>query len=715
MSRFLSPPPPLPFRREKTIAVALLSLLAPIPLGFTNALDMGSLVLYMVGASLFLAFAVRGRIVTLSNTALNVVGLLYAALLWVDLRYASRTLLKTALHLLLFTTLVKLASVKRERDFSVGLALSGFLFLASVATSFHYSIGVFLLVFLLVGWPVLVRWSIWRDLSAAPDEWRRDRDVRRLPGLKATAVSIGGTLLVAAPLFFLLPRLKTPFVRGTEQGKEISTGFSETVDPDTYGTLKRSERVYLRISTTQPIQPGNAESLRLRALAFTRYERRTWLKPERGGTVLSGSPGSFQPLFRGVRGTGGPDLMTIDLSPLGSRFVPYPSQGASIRFAEATFRSHSYFYPELDDARNLRIPFEPDRTLQYEVTYGGRAPRDTVPPSPKDPSRRPVDSQRVAAFTRSLIAGIDPQTQPERAARRIESALQTRFSYTLEVPPSGESPVEDFLFVHRAGHCESFASAMALMLREIGIPSRFVTGFVGGEIGLFGRYVIVRGANAHAWVEAWCGPEEGWVTFDPTPSIGRPSIETVPLARRFRQLTDGVEFFYDRYILSFGQGDQVELVRRVREAVSDTAAWAKSTLASMRAAAARASVSTRRTTALAVTLAGALALWLFVRRRTLGRNPRWRTRGLPPASYAYRKLQKALRKGGAPLTDASAPAETIAAAASLSLEAVRPAREIVKAYVAESFGALPLDEPEARRLLERVREVKDALSHRRAA
>ncbi len=113
---------------------------------------------------------------------------------------------------------------------------------------------------------------------------------------------------------------------------------------------------------------------------------------------------------------------------------------------------------------------------------------------------------------------------------------------------------------------------MALALRSVGIPSRFVTGFLGGEIGAFGRYVLVRGANVHAWVEAWCGPEKGWLTFDPTPQVGQPKLERVPLTSRLRQVTDGIEFFYDRFVLSFGQSDQAEMLRRIREAAGGVAA-----------------------------------------------------------------------------------------------------------------------------------------------
>ena len=93
----------------------------------------------------------------------------------------------------------------------------------------------------------------------------------------------------------------------------------------------------------------------------------------------------------------------------------------------------------------------------------------------------------------------------------------THFGYTLEIPRvAPRDPLADFLFVRKRGHCEYFASSMAIMLRTLGIPSRVVNGFRTSEFNdLTGNYVI-RASSAHSWVEAYF-PGYGWVSFDPTP------------------------------------------------------------------------------------------------------------------------------------------------------------------------------------------------------
>jgi hypothetical protein len=235
----------------------------------------------------------------------------------------------------------------------------------------------------------------------------------------------------------------------------------------------------------------------------------------------------------------------------------------------------------------------------------------------------------------------------------------------------------------------------------VGVPTRFVTGFLGGEIGAFGGYVLVRGQNVHAWVEAWCGPSKGWIMFDPTPVRGQPRLERVPVSQRLRQVTDGLEFAYDRFILSFGQGDQAEILRKIREATGG----ALDVLRRTGAAPVR-----RRGMAVGLWVAaGFLAVLFFVRRRVRG-TP-WKTRGLAPASAAYRRLQKALHRLGAPLTSASVPAETLAAAVVLGPHAARPAKAIIRAYVRESFGGLAAADGEEDRLRGLFKEFRVA-AHR---
>ena len=700
----------IPFRREKTLAVGILAFLAPIPLAFSYSLEWGVLSVYLVCLGTLLLAARQGRLLSLPNWVQNAAALFYVLLFWIELRVGARTILKTALHLLLFTALVKLAAIQRERDFSVVLGLAGFLFLASVATSFHYAVLPFVALFAAVAWPILVRWAIWRDLAGAPEEWRRDPGVRELPGARATAISIAASFVLAAPLFFALPRLKAPYLRGVEESREVTTGFSETVDPDTYGILKKSDKVYMRITTDAAITPGALESLRLRTLAFVRYSGRTWHKPERLSKMsLPASPGNLVYLAFPRPTVTGRHVMTIDLTPLGSRYVPYPSLSPGLTFEEGVFRKAGpSFYVEVDRARNLLLPFEPDHTIQYTALYGGPPVLDAAPPGPKDASRDGMGSRRVAAFAREQIAGIDPALYPERAAKRLETVLATQFAYSLTLAKNGPNPVEEFLFERRSGTCESFASAMALALRELGIPARFVTGFVGGELGLLNRYLIVRGENSHAWVEAWCGPHRGWVAFDPTPAAGRPGLTQVPWTKRLRQVTDGVEFLYDRYILGFGQNDQVELLKRVKELTESAATMLQGLTSDTKALIA----SARRNSgfvvvALAFPIALVGLLVLMRRRRPVGGMTV--ARGIPPASATYRRLQKALRRRGATLTPASAPGETLRAADAFGEGVGRPAREIVHAYVAESFGGLTAA-GEAKRLSELLGRAREALA-----
>jgi hypothetical protein len=135
----------------------------------------------------------------------------------------------------------------------------------------------------------------------------------------------------------------------------------------------------------------------------------------------------------------------------------------------------------------------------------------------------------------------------------LESYLRTNFEYTLQLPPAPpRDPVAEFLFERRQGHCEYFASTMAIMLRAVGIPSRVVNGFRGGDYNpLTGSYVV-RARHAHSWVEAYV-PGEGWLTFDPTPSD--PSV-TGGAWNRFLLYVDAGREFWREWIVNYDFGHQ---------------------------------------------------------------------------------------------------------------------------------------------------------------
>jgi transglutaminase-like putative cysteine protease len=112
----------------------------------------------------------------------------------------------------------------------------------------------------------------------------------------------------------------------------------------------------------------------------------------------------------------------------------------------------------------------------------------------------------------------DAQT-PEEIASAIMDRLQgDDFRYSLHFRyRSRRDPIVEFILDEREGHCEFFASAMAILLRLRGVPARLVGGYRVTEKNPIGDYYIVRERNAHAWVEAYL-PGKGWTTFDPTPA-----------------------------------------------------------------------------------------------------------------------------------------------------------------------------------------------------
>jgi hypothetical protein len=135
---------------------------------------------------------------------------------------------------------------------------------------------------------------------------------------------------------------------------------------------------------------------------------------------------------------------------------------------------------------------------------------------PEDGSYRPP---AVIAAIRKLALQITAgANNPYDKATAIESYLRAApYIYTLDPPPTlGQDPVEFFLFKSKKGFCAYFASAMGDMLRSIGIPTRLVSGFGPGTYDVRHNLYVVRGEDAHTWVESYF-PSYGWITFEPTP------------------------------------------------------------------------------------------------------------------------------------------------------------------------------------------------------
>jgi protein-glutamine gamma-glutamyltransferase len=170
----------------------------------------------------------------------------------------------------------------------------------------------------------------------------------------------------------------------------------------------------------------------------------------------------------------------------------------------------------------------------------------------------PSLDRRIPALAREITK--DAQTPFDKAVV-LESYLRTRYGYTLNLTGRpGQDPLAHFLFETRAGHCEYFASAMAILLRTLGIPSREVNGFLPGEYNDVAGDYIVRASDAHSWVEAYF-PGNGWMVFDPTPAA---PVESAGLFRRLSQFADWAELTWNDWVIGYDFAHQTALAQTVQ-------------------------------------------------------------------------------------------------------------------------------------------------------
>lgn len=174
--------------------------------------------------------------------------------------------------------------------------------------------------------------------------------------------------------------------------------------------------------------------------------------------------------------------------------------------------------------------FELPRPLRAQTAYavdaapqliGGRYAIAADAPDARYLQTDPALPARVRELAEAVTAG---GADAWHKALALEAHLRSHYAYTYEtaLPFQHRTPLDAFLFETRRGHCEFFASAMAVMLREIGIPARLATGYSLGERNPLTGYYEVRVLDGHAWVEAWFAGR-GWVMFEPTPFYAGPT------------------------------------------------------------------------------------------------------------------------------------------------------------------------------------------------
>jgi hypothetical protein len=557
-------PLPTAVQRYFEVALYLLVLSGFATLVSTDGLDLPAALL--VGATILF----RGYLLATRHTLLipetwtTTLTLSYVAFYLADYFVFSGVFVNATVHLVLFVMVVRLFSTKRDRDYYFLAVISFLMVLAAAVLTVD---STFLLAFAAFMLMAVVNCILMEMRHASAKATVRANTSSDDLSHQQMAFSLAGAspalafliLLAATGIFFVLPRISSGYLSAFARSNEISTGFSDRVQLGQIGEIQQSSSLVMHIQIDGD-QHG-AYDLKWRGVTLNLFDGKTWFNPHAQHVVPTQGSSRFllsQSGARKFQPAGSVQLIHyhVLMEPLVSNvffLAPKPNLLQGNYRLVSMDNGDAVFNLDIEHPINR---YEATSDIAQPAPSQLRTAADAYPPDILlNYLQLPRLDTRVAALARQISASAD--NNYDKAAA-IETYLRTKFGYTLQLPRTvPRDPVADFLFERKQGHCEYFASSMAIMLRTLGIPSRVVNGFRTGEFNDLTSQYLVRASSAHSWVEAYF-PGYGWIGFDPTPAA--PAQMHTGWSRSMLYL-DALASFWREWVINYDAGHQANLGR----------------------------------------------------------------------------------------------------------------------------------------------------------
>jgi transglutaminase-like putative cysteine protease len=538
-------------------------------LASTGSLDLPSMLL--AGGAL----AVRGyllaerRPIAISENWTAPLTIAYFVFYLVDFFLLSHSFLTATVHLVLFAAVVRSFSLRRDRDYTMLAILAFLMVLASAVLTVDSVFMLFFAVFMVMAVATFILMEMRRSGQAARFQARHSGDMRerRQLAFSLARVTPGLVLMIlvgAGAVFFLLPRMSAGYLGGYTYGTDFSTGFSDQVQLGRIGQIQQSDAVVMHIQIDG--DRDGKYSLNWRGVALANFDGRSWSNPREKYVLEREADGSFaippldqgvaQALARGQKPSGKARTLIhyrVLMEPIGTNVFFLAPWARRVKGAYRTLQiDEGGAVSDLDNQRSVSL-YEADSDISTPAPQQLRRAGDNLPEFALAYLQLPELDSRIPRLA-AQITGSASNSYDKAGA--IERYLKTHYGYTLQLPRSAVAdPLANFLFERKQGHCEYFASSMAVMLRTLQIPARVVNGFRSDEFNdLTGNYVI-RAKNAHSWVEAYF-PGYGWVTFDPTPGGAGGSPQGWG---RVMLYLDAAASFWREWVISYDSSHQYVL------------------------------------------------------------------------------------------------------------------------------------------------------------
>jgi protein-glutamine gamma-glutamyltransferase len=527
-------------------------------LALTGRLDAVAIIVFTIGLGISVQRTVRARPPLLSARGAFYVSCAYIVFFFFDSLIVSRGFIPATIHLVLFLELAKLFQDKSEKDYLYLIILAFLQILAASSLTIDMSFVITLFLFLVALVSTLMSFDMYRC------ERRSRSEVQHIAG-PLGGMSVWATvwiIITGVALFFVIPRVGTGYFSRAVTPALLLSGFTETVELGEIGQVKLSSAVVMHARQTTGSPFGVTK---WRGISLDRFDGHNWYKTERRRSVVRPTANEDY-WIRPADRSGDSVRYRILLEPLATTTLFGPHQ---VRAISGSLQGGV----EIDNDDSVYTRFQTLRRIQYDVfseipsharSRNMNAVDEAIPPQVGQRYLQlPTDlDPRVTQLAQDIT--ISGKSVTEKAAL-VEAYLKRNYGYTLNLNwKAGAQPISTFLFEAKKGHCEYFASAMAVLLRAAGIPTRLVNGFLMGEYNAIGDDYIVRQSDAHSWVEVYV-PGRGWLEFDPTPPD--PNHREMDLATQMAHYLDAMELYWNSYILIYDSGTQQQLFRSAQDGV----------------------------------------------------------------------------------------------------------------------------------------------------
>jgi protein-glutamine gamma-glutamyltransferase len=555
------------------LSIYLLVLMGFGTLASTGALDLPAVAL--VGSALaFRGYLLaRRRRMVFSERWTTPLSIAYFVFYALDYFLFSRSFLGATVHLVLFAVVVRMFSLRRDRDYVMLIIVAFLMVLASAVLTVDSMFLAFFMGFMLTAVTTFILMEMRRSARAAQIQALHSKDMhehRRLAFSLARLTPALASMIVigAALIFFILPRTASGYMSAYSFGTNFSTGFSDRVQLGGIGQIQQSNATVMHIQIDGDTRGRYA--LHWRGVSLATFDGANWSNASHEYVLQRNGDGSF-PIPQFARGAGqasteGGGIASPERYVIHYRILMEPI-GTNIFFLAPWARRVSGGYralqmdsggavSNLDAQRGVGI-YEADSDISQPTPALLRHAGDFVPPFAEQYLQLPDLDPRIPELAAQVSKSASNNYDKSAA---IEKYLKTHYGYTLQLLRSPVAdPLANFLFERKQGHCEYFASSMAVMLRTQHIPARVVNGFRSSEFNdITGQYVI-RAKDAHAWVEAYF-PGYGWITFDPTPGGWVGSAQGWERASLY---LDAAASFWREWVVSYDSSHQYLLSHSV--------------------------------------------------------------------------------------------------------------------------------------------------------